>query len=102
MNAFTQTANVHYDPALSIQELLRSHDSKPIAWPISEKSTKFYDFTSLNSVAYSQNDTEVFELVQKATKHILAMGFLTIDESDDKMVDRLVAQRVGKKATRPL
>ena len=71
MNAFTQTANVHYDPALSIQELLRSHDSKPIAWPISEKSTKFYDFTSLNSVAYSQNDTEVFELVQKATKHIL-------------------------------
>lgn len=102
MNVPTQTAVVHYDPVLNFQELSPSLEVKSFAWPVPEKNTKFSDFTLLNSVAYSQNDTEVFELVQKATKHILAMGFLTIDESDDKMVDRLVAQRVGKKSTRPL
>ena len=102
MNAFTQTVVVDYDPALNFHEFLQSHESKSIAWPVPEKNTKFSDFTSLNSVTYSQNDTDVFELVQKAAKHILAMGFLTIDVSDDKMVDRLVAQRIGKKATRPL
>ena len=88
----TDVATIRFGPELDIYPLSELEAEHPLVWGESTPTGRVVDFPTSNVTVYSPIVPEAHRLVHDAVRHIRTLGFLEIDEADDRMVDALVAR----------
>lgn len=94
-------ALIDYTDDIRIADLVARDAMTRIEWSASPESIRYIDPTFIELTGTSYRSNNVKTLVRDAVKHIMDMGFLSINEEDERIVDNLVRKRSAHLKIRP-
>lgn len=84
-----------FDPALRLYDLSQHEPRQPVQWIQHHEAPIGIDPKKIELTRVSQSGSMVAELIRSTVEHIHNLGFLAVNQEDERIIDALVAEQLA-------